>query len=106
MIVRRFCPFGLVLAGLILGALVPTVMVAAAEPDSTDEFLHQNQVGLRVGVWSNQGDLPPARGEFTSGAVNTGEFKSNIQGSSAYLEAFFSYRLLPWSMIELVIDLR
>lgn len=93
---------------LIIGLAVmvaSTVSVQAADDDTvaTELFLTQHQAGLRLGVWSNRGDLPPATGELTSGdaAIATGSFKTNINSASAYVEAFFGYRLAPWLVGEL-----
>jgi len=75
-----------------MAVLLWTQTAAAAEEDSTDLFLSQHQGGVRIGVWSNQGELPPAEGLVNE----TGTFKTNIHGGSAYVEGFFGFRLTPW----------
>lgn len=87
---------------LIIGLAVmvaSTVSVQAADDDTvaTELFLTQHQAGLRLGVWSNQGDLPPVDGQLNQ----TGTFKTNIGGSSAYVEGFFGYRLSTYLVAEL-----
>jgi len=72
---------------------------AAPESDSADLFRRQHQAGGRIGVWSNQGELPPAAGQVN----DSGSFKTNIHGASAYIEGFFGYRLLPWLTAELTL---
>lgn len=90
---------------VLITLFISTVGVSAADDDTvaTDLFLTQHQAGLRLGIWSNRGDLPPAAGELTSGdaAIATGSFKTNINSASAYVEAFFGYRLAPWLVGEL-----
>lgn len=58
-----------------------------------DLFLTQHQAGFRLGVWSNQGDLPPSEGDITSDGIVTGFFKTSINSASAYVEGYFGYRL-------------
>jgi hypothetical protein len=88
---------GLILATLAFVLLSPERGCSASDDDSTDLFLSQHQAGLRLGVWSNQGELPPAEGRVNE----TGSFETNIGSSSAYVEGFFGYRLLPWLTGEL-----
>lgn len=79
--------------------VVTTVCTQAADDDkpATELFLTQNQAGLRLGLWSNRGELPPE-----SGVLNeTGTFTTNIGGSSAYIEGFFGYRLTSRLVAEL-----
>lgn len=93
-----------ILIGLVLLlVLIGPAQAANDDTVTTELFLTQHQAGLRLGVWSNQGDLPPEAGELTSGdaAITTGSFKTNINSASAYVEAFFGYRLAPWLVGEL-----
>ena len=79
--------------------VVPTICAQAADENPTpdDLFLTQHQAGLRLGLWSNQGDLPPSAGQLNQ----SGTFKTNIGGSSAYVEGFFGYRLSSHLVAEL-----
>lgn len=79
--------------------MAPSVSVQAADDDTvaTELFLTQHQAGGRIGVWSNQGDLPPAAGQLNQ----SGTFNTNIGGSSAYVEGFFGYRLSSHLVAEL-----
>ena len=76
---------------------IPTVCALAVDKNTApvDLFLTQHQAGLRLGVWSNQGELPPTAGDITSGETDiiTGFFKTSINSASAYVEGYFGYRL-------------
>jgi len=71
------------------------VLATDKESPQPDLFQTRHQAGIRIGVWSNQGDLPPSAGDIVDGdpPVITGSFKTNIHSSSAYVEAYFGYRL-------------
>ena len=50
----------------------------------------KHQVGLRLGGWINQGDLPP---NFLTDGINS--LESSVDDGSFYFEAYFAYRFLP-----------
>ena len=97
MTIQRKMRAGLVLTGLILFCFSAAEIRAASADDSAELFPNQHQAGFRLGVWNNRGDTPPPAGQVNE----TGEFKTNIHGSSAYVEAYFGYRLLSLAMVEL-----
>ncbi len=97
MTIQRTIRAGLVLTTLFLICFSAAEIRAASADDSAERFPNQHQAGFRIGVWNNQGDTPPASGQVN----DSGEFKTNIHGSSAYVEGYFGYRLSRWAVAEL-----
>ena len=97
MTIQKTMRAGLILTGLIMFCFSAAEIRATSADDSVERFPNQHQAGFRIGVWNNRGDTPPASGQVNE----TGEFKTNIHGSSAYVEAYFGYRLSSWAMAEL-----
>ena len=90
--IRSFC--WLVVACMFLWAL-PLQTVIAGEEVSFD---HRHQLGVRLGVWSNQGDTPPDRFVDEDAGVS---LRTAIGSANAYFEAVGAYRLFSKGMIEL-----
>lgn len=66
----------------------------ASEPDTAFDIRHQ--AGVRIGVWANNGDTPPARVEDGFGNV----LETDINSANIYLEAFGAYRLFSRGLLE------
>ncbi len=76
-------------------ALVTAANAADPEMDYREQFNHQSQGGIRIGVWGNLGDKPSA-----FGTNDTSTYTTNIKNASFYFEAYFGYRLAPAFMLE------
>lgn len=89
-------------AALMLMAVVPVLVtvapVAAQDEDTRTLFQRQHQAGVRLGVWANNGDSPPAR---TVDSANFIEQTSDINSASFYLEGYFGLRLTKMLMAEI-----
>jgi outer membrane protein W len=86
---------------LVLALFVVGNAWAAGESDGPS-FLRQNQVGLRLGAWVNQGDRPPDSGDLDiEGSNDGGSFTTNIKDNAFYAEFFYAYRLSRQVMLEL-----
>jgi hypothetical protein len=62
-----------------------------------EQFFNSNQAGVRLGAWSNLGDIPNR--EITNGDVT---FKTDIKSASFYFEAYAGLRLSRFAVGELV----
>ncbi len=88
---------------LIVWAVVVFVMQTCPASAQTDQntaplFSRQHQVGVRLGMWSNNGATPPASSsDSVSGIIQT----SDINSASFFLEGFFGYRFTRLLMGEL-----
>jgi len=71
--------------------------VKAEELETESKFLFnkQHQAGIRLGVWSNRGEIPP----LTDSSENS-SFKSKIKEENVAFEAFYGYRLFPSLVLE------
>jgi opacity protein-like surface antigen len=58
-------------------------------------FAWRHQAGVRLGVWSNMGDLPP-QSELDSSY----QYSADIKDASFYFEGYFGFRISPRFMIE------
>lgn len=79
-------------------AIVLLVSVSGAQPLAAEKrtgFAWSHQAGIRLGVWSNLGDIPPA-----ADSSNGARYEADIKDGSFYFEAFFAYRISPVVMIE------
>lgn len=67
----------------------------AEEPRDTTQLLfnRQHQAGIRLGVWSNQGESPP---ETDSART----FETSISDENFHLEGFYAHRLWSFLMLE------
>lgn len=79
-------------------ALLTTTPVLAQDEDTRPLFQRQHQAGVRLGVWANNGDSPPAR---TVDTANFIEQTSDINSASFYLEGYFGLRLTKMLMAEI-----
>ncbi len=90
---------------LALGLIFLPGFCTAGDTDNTEKelFRTRHQAGVRLGVWANQGELPPKSGDFTDAETGNvmGSFRTNINSASAYFEGYFGYRLSPYLMGEL-----
>lgn len=66
----------------------------ASEADTAFDARHQ--AGVRIGVWANEGDTPPARVEDLAGNV----LETDINSANIYLEAYGAYRLFSRGLVE------
>lgn len=84
-------------AALFLAVALPVSdgLCLEVKPSGVARFNTQNQAGIRVGVWRNRGEKPPAAGE--SGAST---FKTDVGSGSFYFEAYFGYRIFPPAALE------
>lgn len=74
---------------------------AQAEDANLDKYLLFNsmhQAGIRLGVWGNQGGMPPQ-------ADPQGTFETNFKDANFYFEGFFAYRLFSQAMLELSVGI-
>ncbi len=85
-----------VLFFVVIGALASAVPAQEPPENPVDRFVLQNQVGVRLGAWSNLGSSPVAD---TTDGIST--YSTDLKSSSFYLEAYFGYRLNPLLMMEL-----
>lgn len=68
------------------------------ETDLLDRFFKSHQLGARIGVWANMGDIPPRLlVDQSSNATQA----SKITNSNFYFEGYFAYRISPLIMMEL-----
>jgi hypothetical protein len=63
--------------------------------ESREQPDRKYQVGGRLGVWGNRGDLPPATLEDSISLLRT-----DIADANIYLEGFGSYRIMPRGLLE------
>jgi outer membrane protein W len=63
-----------------------------------EKFSQSHQAGLRLGAWSNLGDLPP---QFISYTNSSAILETKLSDANFYFEGFFGYRLNEQLMIEL-----
>jgi hypothetical protein len=82
----------LVFSLLVGGVTVQDVSAGVEEP-----FERRHQLGVRLGVWSNRGDVPPAIFEDSANAVS---IKTDIGSANVYFEGVGSYRLFSHGMLE------
>lgn len=83
---------------LFLGCLLAgTLPVAEALAEDEIPFNQRHQAGVRIGVWANQGDDPPAYYESTD---RDASIRTDISSSNMFFEATGAYRLLPHTMLE------
>lgn len=69
-----------------------------AETDLLDRFFKSHQLGARMGVWANMGDIPPS---LLVDQNNNATLASKITNSNFYFEAYFAYRISPLIMMEM-----
>jgi len=85
----------LVLACIIIGlASLGSIQAEDANLDKHLVFDSMHQVGIRLGVWENQGGSPPQEDPL-------GTFETNFNDANFYFEGFFAYRLHSSAMVEL-----
>lgn len=75
--------------------LVNSTFAVASSPPG-EALRHAHQAGVRLGVWGNLGQTPPATD------LND-NFQSDVGSASFYLEGFAGYRLFGRGVIELAI---
>ncbi|MFQ5499562.1 MAG: hypothetical protein ACE5FH_07810 [Candidatus Zixiibacteriota bacterium] len=93
----RLLPTGLVFVAVFTATFSPVERAKAEEQvDRMDQFRKSHQAGVRLGAWSNLGDLPPR--ETLEGSTTV---TSKVKNGSFLFEAYFAYRLFPAAMIEL-----
>ena len=90
---------------LVLPALL-SVTTSASEPDSAISrahgFLGKSQIGVRFGVWSNQGERPPGSGKIlVDGTDIGGGFSANINNEAFFFQGYFGHRWSRLFMLEL-----
>ena len=85
----------LLLLALIIGTA--SVWSQTAATDLLDRFFKSHQIGVRMGVWSNMGDIPP-RLMFDQNSNTT--LASKIANSNFYFEEYFAYRISSLIMLE------
>ena len=68
------------------------------ETNLLDRFFKSHQLGARMGVWANMGDIPPS---LLVDQNNNATLASKITNSNFYFEAYFAYRISPLIMMEL-----
>jgi hypothetical protein len=88
--------FAVAATAFVLIAIISTVAVADASLTKAEQFRKGHQAGLRLGVWSNTGDLPISLD--TSGVV---QYQTSIGNSSFYAEAYLGIRIMPEAMVEI-----
>lgn len=59
-------------------------------------YAWRHQAGVRLGVWSNLGDIPP-KAESDSGY----QYSADIKDASFYFEGYFGFRISPRFMAEI-----
>ncbi len=69
-----------------------------AETNLLDRFFKSHQLGVRMGVWANMGDIPPGL-PFDQDSNFT--LTSKITNSNFYFEGYFAYRISRLMMMEL-----
>jgi opacity protein-like surface antigen len=62
----------------------------------TDQWRRSHQVGVRLGIWSNAGDLPVLLD--TSGST---QYRASVKSASFYAEAYLGIRIIPQAMAEI-----
>lgn len=86
----------LALIGCTLLLMIGTAL--QAQPSGAEKpqgFSQSHQAGIRLGVWSNLGDIPPT-GDSSGGA----RYAADIKDASFYFEGYFGYRISSSFMIE------
>lgn len=68
----------------------------ALASDADTAFDVRHQAGVRLGIWANNGDTPPARVEDGFGNV----LETDINSANIYFEAFGAYRLFSRGLVE------
>jgi len=91
---KRFFVSFLVI-GCLTAVVLPTASSLAGEVVPFDQ---RHQAGIRLGVWANQGDEPPAYYESTN---RDASIRTDISSSNIYFEAVGAYRLFPHGMLEM-----
>lgn len=77
-------------------AILSVVPLNVRASDTDTAFERRHQAGVRIGVWANNGDLPPSRLEDGSGNV----LETDINSANIYLEGFGAYRLFSRGLLE------
>ncbi|MCM2272114.1 MAG: outer membrane beta-barrel protein [candidate division Zixibacteria bacterium] len=80
--------------------LVTSAVAQNAAKVEHSGFGWKHQAGLRLGVWGNLGNLPPA--SDTSGLS---KYEADIKDASFYFETYFAYRFHPAIMAELSVGI-
>ena len=62
------------------------------------KFSKSHQLGVRLGAWSNLGELPPG---LLTDPNNSATLETNLSDNNFYFEGFFGYRLNEQLMLEL-----
>jgi outer membrane protein W len=86
--------------GKLLGSVVLLILInwgaVSAEEAAADKyglFNRSHQVGIRLGVWANQGGSPPSKETVYN-------FETNFHNANFYFEGYYAYRLYPQVMLE------
>jgi len=64
-----------------------------------EKFSKSNQLGLRLGAWSNLGELPPTL--LPNYGNSSADLETKFSDANFYFESFFGYRLNEQLMLEL-----
>ncbi len=72
---------------VVLIALVLLTTISGVVQAEEDLFHVKNQAGIRLGVWLNRGDLPPATSTYDQSTL-----VSHITSGSFHFEGFLAYR--------------
>lgn len=96
----RFTPLRILALLCVVLGLLATLPNAAgaveAAPSKGDALSRNHQFGVRLGVWSNSGQLPRA-----SDSVGSFSYFANVKDASFYAEVFFGMRIMRPLILEL-----
>ena len=85
---------------IVLLVLAASVLAQGSATVERTGFAWKHQTGLRLGVWGNLGNLPPA-----SDTVGTSKYEADIKNASFYVEVYFAYRFHQAIMAELSVGI-
>jgi len=81
---------------LLIGVTITSAFADNVALTKADQFRKSHQAGIRLGVWSNTGDLPVPLD--TSGST---QYRASVNSASFYAEAYLGIRVLPQAILEI-----
>ena len=82
---------------LFLVAGIATTGAAGTDPPTKTSFNDQHQLGVRLGVWANQGGTVP---EWLLSIDSSSTMETKVNDASFYFEGYFGYRWWSQAVIE------
>lgn len=89
-------PVAAIVVSLMIAIMLTSAYADTSVPTKADQFRRSHQAGIRLGVWSNTGDLPVPLD--TSGSV---QYRASVNSASFYAEAYLGIRIFPQAIVEI-----